>query len=364
MDKAVQLIKDLSMNPINNVLNWKLSMKAMAFKEFGFLANLFDHDGTVVYSPPLVREEDYTPPVIIGDPNPMPVLSAAVLLHLREKAEEERNKEVRQLRRDRPRLFSMMQENISFRSWETIRQSVGFAANEAAKDPHVLWGIIIRTHLTQIQGGNATLRMMDRSKVENDFSVLRQRNKEHITGFKLRFDQMLETLIAAGVDPLNDATKAIKFLEKLDKDVFWAMNDQLTNAARQGLGYPPDLHTAWDIASNYLMSNPKLLGGGGNNDTNANPHSVYLADAQMNKDRDSGKKKGKEKDKKDGGGKGGGNITETPEKKPFVDRRKCHNCGEIGHIGRNRHQSSAQHRLCCRGRRRRLGRPWCIYGKA
>ena len=324
-------MKQLTIVPVNNILSWKHDMKTMALEEFGYLANLFDNDGTVVYVPSAVREADYAPLI---DPNEaLPDMTPAALGRLREKAEEDRNKDVRQLRKDRPKLFALMHKNISIGSWEIIRQSVGFAENEAEKDPHVLWRIILRTHLTAIQGQNATMRRMDKSNVENSFAIMRQRSNEYISAFKQRFDDALTTLVSAGVDEMDDATQAVKFLEKLDDSRYGSMNAQLKNGARLGHEYPANLHAAWDTAANWLVTNPRR------NDGDAHSHqSVFLADGQIirsNRAKDNNKLSNK------GGAKGvrvGEKKSETAieDTKPqFVERRKCHNCGEIGHIGRN-----------------------------
>ena len=154
----------------NNILAWKDYIKRESGQEYGFLANLFDTNGEI-YVPPAVTAEDYTPLYAEGAEH----VNAAVLGRLREGAEIARNKQVSALKANKPKLYATMKKNISSSSWELIRQHANFSGNEASKDPHELWRIILATHLTERNGQSAAMKLIEKSNVERAFSMFRQK---------------------------------------------------------------------------------------------------------------------------------------------------------------------------------------------
>jgi hypothetical protein len=199
-----------------------------------------------------VEEADYTPPIVAG----VAPLSAVNIAKLRMFSEQQRNKEIADMRSNRPKLYAVMKSHISSASWSLIKQHIDFAGNEASRDPHILWKIIQLTHLTQRSGGNAAMRIIDRSTTANAFAALRQQQNEAISTFKDKFDEWLLVMDAAGIPAMPDEIQSVEFLEKLDPRRFGVMNAELKNGVRNGHPYPDTLQAAWDIASNWLTASP------------------------------------------------------------------------------------------------------------
>ena len=306
----------------NNVLAWKEFMKRETGEEYGFLANLFDTNGEI-YVPPAVTAADYTPLYAVDAEH----VSATVLGRLREGAEIARNKQVSTLKANRPKLYATMKKSISSSSGELIKQHADFAGNEASKDPHELWRIILATHLTERNGQSAAMRLIDKSNAENAFLAFRQRSFESISTFKNKFDEHLLVLTAAGFAEIPEEEKAVKFLEKLDMQRYGYMTAELMNGVRKGQPYPDTLHKAWDISSNWVRSG--VASSSGDNSF----HSVFLAD-----DRNDVKPRGDRKKAKKYlpvTKKAVDSATDPKNQKVRIDTRSCYGCGKQGHIKRN-----------------------------
>lgn len=104
-------------------------------------------------------------------------------------------------------------------------------------------------------------------------NTLSQGERELVAEFKTRFDNQVKSNLGAGVPSVNDATRSIDFLSKLDPRRYTGMLTQVRNNACQNLSgaYPPTLAAAFRIASRWTRYG--ALGGSG-----IEQHSAFLAD--------------------------------------------------------------------------------------
>jgi hypothetical protein len=83
--------------------------------------------------------------------------------------------------------------------------------------------------------------------------------------FKERYDRIIRTIQAYGIDSPNDADQAADFINKLDPVRYSQFKVHLANnVAINGLEYPQDLVAAYNAASRYKIIIPTRPAGGKN----------------------------------------------------------------------------------------------------
>ena len=157
----------LQFGTANNFNTWRLYQIDRCSIEYGFQANILKND--VIYVPPAVAAADYTPAIIEGEP----AVTAASLATLRLEAQEQRNKEVHQLKLSMPKFFATLWESMSIESKEEVIQHAQFVQADLLHDPNMLWRIIRETHQTNIHG--VGLGPLEIVQMKNKFGQLRQK---------------------------------------------------------------------------------------------------------------------------------------------------------------------------------------------
>jgi hypothetical protein len=266
---------------------------------------------------PVVQTIDYMPEEGQIDGVDAVPLPAAAIARLREGAVAARNKEVRQNNVKKPQFFAYLFKLMSSESALQIESHSDYHTAYQNSDPHLLWQIIMYTHLTHVNGARPEMVELTRSDEEDKHHSLMQGKNESIGDFLNRLTNSYTILIAAGSTAFTDQQKAIQFLKKLDQSRHGNMLADMKNRAQRGEPLPATLYEAYTIASHWLVKK-------GPGQFAYENHTVYLADVTGRGGRGRSR-----------GGRGGrGNGRESP-KVPFVEKRRCYNCDEYGHLAKD-----------------------------
>ena len=312
---------------MNNFMSWKSERLNVCCKEFGFLANVLKTNEP--YLPEAVQPIDYMPAVAQEGIEPLPALGAAAIAALRLEAEKQRNKIISKLKSDAPRLYATLWETISLESKEEIRQHVDYEDADLTQNPNILWTIIVETHVTAIHGAGPEMRELEIVTLKTKFNAIRQRSNMTIGEFKKEFDDQIDVITGAGVEPMPQPELAILFLTKLDPTRYAPMMAQLTNNATLGIPFPQTLHAAWTISSGWKAASLRQQGGG-------EMHSVFiLADDDR---KEGGRERGRGGRGRGRGQRGAGGRPD--QKRPLqapdvVENRTCRGCLIKGHLWAN-----------------------------
>ncbi len=298
----------------NNLPEWMIWIRTDARKEFGHMGSMCDTG--IEWIVPPVEVTDYMPEEgqIDGvDALPLPV---AAIARLREGAVAARNKEVRLNNAKKPQFFAYLYKMMSPDSVVQIEAHSDYLTAYQNSDPHLLWEIIMYTHLTHINGASPEMVLLTRSDEEDKHHSLRQGKNESIGDFLKNLTNSFTVLIAAGCAPFTEQEKAIQFLKKLDQARHGSMLADMKNRAQRGEAMPPTMYEAYTIASHWLVKK-------GPGHFAYENHSAFLADAGRGR---GGRGRGGR------GGRGRGSNKATEE---WVERRRCYNCEQYGHISKD-----------------------------
>ena len=305
----------------NNFMAWKLERINVCCKEFGFLANVLKTNEP--YVPAAVQPADYMPAPQPEGEDPLPALGAAAIAGLRLDSEKQRNKVIAKLKIEAPKLYATLWETLSLESIEEIRQHEDYLEADLGQDPNMLWTIIVETHVTAIHGAGPEMRELEIVTLKAKLNTIRQRPNTSIAEFKKDFDDQIEIITGAGVDPPPQPELAMLFLTKLDLSRYGPMMAHLTNDATLGRPFPQTLHAAWTIASGWKGSTFRAHNGG-------EMHSVFTLADEERDSRGQGRGKGR--------GKAGNKQPEKgpmpPNQKtyPTTETRTCRGCLVKGHL--------------------------------
>ena len=310
----------------NNFMAWKLDRTNVCCKEFGFLANVLKTNEP--YVPAAVQPADYMPAPAAEGEEPLPPLGAAAIAGLRLDSEKQRNKVIAKLKVEAPKSYATPWETLSLESIEEVRQHEDYLEADLQQNPNMLWAIIVETHVTAIHGAGPEMRELEIITLKAKLNTIRQKSNMTIGEFKKDFDDHIEIITGAGVDPPPQPELAILFLTKLDPTRYAQMMAQLTNDATLGRPFPQTLHAAWTIASGWKGSTFRAHHGG-------DMHSVFtLADEDTRDTRGRGR----------GRGRGNDANRQQPEKGPTpvtkkaagtTETRTCKGCLKKGHLYAN-----------------------------
>ena len=183
----------------NNFIAWKTEQINLCCKEFGFLANVLKTNEA--YIPEAVVPADYMPADAEDGADPLPALGAAAIAGLRLEAEKQRNKAVSKLKEDAPKLYATLWATLSLESKEEIRQHDNYVEADLGQNPNILWAIIVETHVTAIHGAGIEMRELEIVTLKTKFNAIRQKANMTIGEFKREFDDNMEIITGAGVNP-------------------------------------------------------------------------------------------------------------------------------------------------------------------
>ena len=271
----------------------------------------------VRHVPPFPREDEYIPvypSVEVGQP-PNPVVTAALIVKLREGAFEGRRKDIQKQLADERTIWPMMWMRMSLASRSKVSEEEGFAAAELNLDAIRLWEFIRRTHLTHIFGAGDPMQGVNIKEQETRYGALRQGDRELIAAYKLRFDNQVKANEGAGVTAITESKRALDFIFSLDTKRYKRMLAQMRNDALRQVpdAYPQTLAEAFRITSGWISE--EYSGQFGNGEIN----SAFLTDnAFVTKTRDP--EKGTKSAAK-------GDVAVGKKRPPSV----CFVCGETGH---------------------------------
>jgi hypothetical protein len=296
----------------NNLPEWMTWIRTDARKEFGHMGSMCDTG--IEWIVPPVEVTDYMPEEGQIDGVDAVPLPAAAIARLREGAVAARNKEVRLNNAKKPQFFAYLYKLMSPESAVQIEAHSDYLTAYQNSDPHLLWEIIMYTHLTHINGAKPEMVMLTRSDEEDKHHQLRQGKNESIGDFLNRLTNSYTVLIAAGSTPFTDQEKAIQFLKKLDQARHGSMLADMKNRAQRGEALPATIYEAYTIASHWLVKK-------GPGQFAYENHSAFLADTG---------RRGRGRGGRGGRGKGPNKTTEE-----WVERRRCYNCDQYGHISKD-----------------------------
>jgi hypothetical protein len=153
--------------------------------------------------------------------------------------------------------------------------------------------------------------------MESDFALMCQGEKESISGFKSRFDEMLDLLKHAKCTERTQDHLSVQFLMKLDKRRYGSMLTALNNQHLLGADIPNTLEKAYRVANKWKVE--QIVDAQGEN-----LESVLLSADEVTS---PGASKRQIKGKKP--------TPPTPKAPPREETRSCYKCHEKGHIRPN-----------------------------
>ena len=233
----------------NNYVEWVASAWADLTQTYGLVASVLDTQ--IAYEVGPVLQEHFMPP---EEPD-LPNYTSAQIQSLRLQAHTERNKEVRKLALDKPKLFAAILQRTSVASRLLIEADGDWIAAKAASDPNALAAIIRRTHFSHVDGATA---MEAKDNIESNFNDLRQGPTQSIAVFKKEFDTQVRALEVAGGDPISPEQLALEFLKKLDQVRHGAMLVHLLNGRSAGGAFPSTANDAYIVAKDWRSASLRV----------------------------------------------------------------------------------------------------------
>jgi hypothetical protein len=313
----------------NNFIAWREQTYNECKEEFGKLATVVK-TGVGYTIPPLVAA-DYEPPVADGEV----ALAANQMTILRLEAEKERQKEVRKMKQNEPKMFAAIWMQMGEESRQRVQNHPDYEAAEMDDLTAALIRIIRETHLTDVDGGGDEMRLQRKLKLSRGFECLVQKPGDTIGQFKSDFDHFLQVLESAGATPLTQPERALTFLNKLDPVRYGTMMVDLENGAVQGRAFPQSLAAAWTLASSWKVKSTSGAKSGERGmesvftlaDINSAPRAPTVI-------KPTGGARGGRGGRGDGVGRGRGASGRGGNGK-FVERRTCRGCFQKGHLWRD-----------------------------
>ena len=319
-----------------NFLTFKEGLTTEAQKEFGLLADMFELDAYPVPEEiPVPDAEQFS-----AANDPLGVKKDALRERIKERAREEE-----QMRRDRRKLFALMEGNISLHSRQRMERVSTFIEVWRKKDdPLALWKIIKQTHSV----GQTGITVEDQQIARERYWSCHMNDNESLSNFKRRFDEIIKQLEDVGLEKPGDEELSSAFLSKLDKSRFaelrsYLKNRHLVEKMTKSDNYYDALDTASDNGSTTTATDlTRTLAGMfelASNFTvvtkNNQVHSaaVFNTTQENSNDGDNKQKNGGKKKK---GNSPNNNPTEQSNKKAnpekTVPKGCCYLCKKPGHL--------------------------------
>jgi hypothetical protein len=256
----------------NNFVQWKEEIQNELTELYGLTAMFITTNER--YVQPIPRKEDYIPdfqgsddeedPPVLFDAkgkqlNPVDIAAQAVareaqanarrevrrrardklILKLREGSFEARRKAMETQMANERTAWGRIWRKMSLPLQSRVREEEDFEEACMTLDSVKLWELIRRTHLNHIFGDGDPMREVNVLEQETRFAALRQGEREHISTFKLRFDNQVKANEGAGVPEITESKLALEFIMKLDPKRYKRMLAQMRN---DGLRKVPDAY--------------------------------------------------------------------------------------------------------------------------
>ena len=166
---------------------WNLDVRASVVATYGSSALFLTTD--VRYVPPLPQDSDHVVTYPTGDGDPAPVgMSAELKADLKKDAFTSRQREIRKQKEDEKKIYSVLWMRMSPVSQSKVREQAEFEVADVSKDCVVLWTMIKRTHLTNINGAQAPMVRLNKRDQMVRYNALRQGDREYVASFKIRYN--------------------------------------------------------------------------------------------------------------------------------------------------------------------------------
>lgn len=143
-------------------------------------------------------------------------LTAAEVRKYRDNAYDGRRKVMRQQKLDERRLWSLMWNRVSITSQAKVQEEPDFELAKLNLDLVKLLVFINRSHLTHVYGVDDSMRAVTRHDQREKHYNLQQGDREYISDFKIRFDDQVKVNTGLGIAEVEEESRAIDFLGKLD----------------------------------------------------------------------------------------------------------------------------------------------------
>jgi len=153
------------------------------------------------------------------------------------------------LEQEKPKVYALIKMQLSRESLARVMAHDDFEKADKERDPRMLWEIVIATHLLNQRDKDKDAAM---TRAQVAFNQCRMASFESLADFKTRFSLRLiiyETTwnAEAGADKkltIEDSTKAMYFIEKLDPDRYSAAQQNYKNRVYPK---PKDVQEAFDF---------------------------------------------------------------------------------------------------------------------
>jgi len=260
------------------------------------------HD-EVYYTPAPIDPADYN---LANDPHDIEKG------RLRE-AHKRRDKEVDDMRVDRTSMYAYLLSKLSKESMDEVQGHADWKTIETSRDPLELWLVIKSNH--QILTTSKVASVIKKTARE-EYSACRQGAFEHIVDYKRKFDARLDALTVSGnaLPPPEDV--AMDFMYGLDNNRYAEFKAEIVNDLQKGTltNQIADLNKMYILASRRVVVKTNKDSPGG---------ATFATVDEQHKGKNP-------KDKVPGED---GKTAEQKHKEKLA-KRKCYNCGEVGHIAK------------------------------
>jgi hypothetical protein len=323
----------------NNFFAWRKVVGPFMQKEFGSLVKFINGlslDEAVLYEPPPIVNSDFDPPgLLIELTNPQKASLYTDLL-------KKRNSTLKDLQDKAVAAWAALQSEISDESWSTISAEAGFDEAKLDSLVHILWNIIVKTHVTKIDALNVDAMRYAKVQVEMDFIDLKMDSKQSISDFKEEFKNAMNRAIGAGVPEPDQAEQAVRFLKALDKRRYSPMQVEVLNNIQLGRAPPQTLEEMYRAAASREELVTKTESGA------AGKYELALLAGEVPQPQGQGRPPRHRRTTKPSNSKDGGQKKDEPQgtkgPAPGNERRradarnddqprelKCHRCRQVGH---------------------------------
>ena len=231
------------------------------------------------------------------------------------------------LEENKPRLYHAILSILSSEGEEAARKHKNFKSKaEGTKDPLELWRIVRETHLVPSNNPDVdTVKMQCRAK----YACVKMSDFETIASFKPRFDFIRKASIDAGNAEPAALDVAMDFLQALNDKQYGDFRVSILNDKTAGVGnFPKTLEEMYIRAASYLVNS------GSASSYSGDFRAAFTSLSNTHSSESKGSRRGGR-----GAGKRGGHVKRSgrghSDRKPVAtETRKCHLCGEVGHLQR------------------------------
>ncbi len=145
-------------------------------------------------------------------------------------------------------MFASLQAETSPELWAKIESHSKFEVAQQNSCPFRLWNVILRVTLTQRDAHDPSTRILAKMALEKSFTKTFQKSGESVSEFKLRFQDLISLLVAAGAEGDDAGYRqpqqpelALMFLERLDRARYLKLQVTIRNGIERGVTPPATL---------------------------------------------------------------------------------------------------------------------------